>query len=100
MFDYITYTTVEGPRQAHQVEVYALSTCGFCKRALEFLKNQGISHRYVHVDLLPLEVKNQIKEALRSQFNQAVSFPFLVIDGKKALVGFVEAEWRKALLEA
>ncbi len=99
MFDYLEYTEVEGSRTAHDVEVYALSTCGFCKRAIAFLNDQGIAHRYIHMDMIPLEVKNKAKEELKAQFKEHISFPYAVVDGKSTLVGFVEADWRKTLLD-
>jgi glutaredoxin len=98
MFDYLEYTDVPGSTESHYVEVYALSTCGFCKRALAFLKEKGIAHRYVHVDLVPLETKNQAKAALAEKFKEHVSFPFAVVDGEKTLIGFIEEDWRKTLL--
>jgi len=100
MFDYLEYTAVPGGRAAHDVEVYALSTCGFCKRALAFLKDKDIAHRYVHVDLVPLETKSKAKSALAERFKEHVSFPFAVVDGEKTLVGFIEEDWRKTLLDA
>ena len=37
MLDQLSYTDVPGSRSDHEITVYALSTCGFCKRALGFL---------------------------------------------------------------
>lgn len=99
MFDYLKYTTKDGTNSRRDVEVYALSTCGFCKRALAFLDDQGIAYRYVHVDLVPLEDKNRAKAELAEKFKTFVSFPFAVIDDSEYLVGFIEADWRKTLLE-
>lgn len=98
MFDYLKYTHVDGADKRHDIEVYALSTCGFCKRALAFLAEHKIDHRFVHVDLVPLETKNKAKAELADRFKTFVSFPFAVIDGKDYLVGFIEADWRKTLL--
>jgi glutaredoxin len=100
MFDYLKYTQVAGKNDRHDVEVYALSTCGFCKRALYFLNENHIAYRYVYVDLVSIDVKNQAKEALKAQFAEHVSFPYAVIDGKTTLVGFLELDWRKTLLDA
>jgi glutaredoxin len=77
--------------------VYALSTCGFCKRALQFLKEQDIEHRYVYVDRMPYEDKQEIKAKLAGDSGKRVAFPFLVVDGDTYLVGFVEDEWRSTL---
>jgi len=99
MFDYLEYSKVEGSDERHDIEIYALSTCGFCKRALAFLKERDIAHRFVHVDMVPLELKNKAKAELLERFKVHVSFPFAVIDGKDFLVGFIEADWRKTLLD-
>ncbi len=99
MFDYLKYTHVDGDNTRHDVEVYALSTCGFCKRALYFLNENRIAYRYVYVDLVPLDVKNRAKEALKAQFSEHISFPYAVIDGTTTLVGFLEPDWRKTLLD-
>jgi glutaredoxin-like protein NrdH len=93
MLEKLKYTTVDGERRDRDITVYALSTCGFCKRALTFLGAKGIAYRYVHVDLIPLEVKNEVKKELKEKFQDEVAFPFAVIDGKEHLVGFVEPDW-------
>ena len=100
MFDYLTYTAVEGQDKRHDVEVYALSTCGFCKRALAYLADKGMAHRYVHLDLVPLETKTRAKADLKEKFGEHISFPYVVIDGKITLIGFIEADWRKTLVDA
>jgi len=100
MFDYLEYSAVAGNDARHDVEIYALSTCGFCKRALAFLNEHGIAYRYVYVDLVPMETKNRAKDALKAKFNEHVSFPFAVIDGTATLIGFIEPDWRKTLLES
>jgi len=98
MFDFIEYTTVQLANSDHDVEVYALSTCGFCKRALKFLDDNQISHRYVHVDLIDIATKNKVKELLKERFNTHVSFPFAIIDNQETLIGFLEPDWKKTLL--
>ncbi len=98
MFDYLEYVTVEGEDRNHDVEVYALSTCGFCKRALAFMEKNKIAYRYVYVDKVPLELKNRAKTELKEKFNEHVAFPFAVIDGSTSLVGFIEPDWKKTLL--
>lgn len=97
MLDTLEYTDVAGTRRQHEITVYALSTCGFCKRALAFLNEKGFAYRFVYMDLLPLEVKTEAKRVLKERFKTEVSFPFAVIDEKEHLVGFVEADWAKTL---
>jgi glutaredoxin len=93
MLETLKYTTVDGERKDHEITVYALSTCGFCKRALAFLNAERIAYRFVHMDLVPLETKNEAKKELKEKFKDDVAFPFAVIDGERHLVGFIEPDW-------
>lgn len=86
-----------GARNNHEIMVYALSTCGFCKRAMAFLEANGFSYTYLYVDLIPVDVKNTIKQELKERFRESVAFPFAVIDEKQHLVGFIEADWKLTL---
>lgn len=86
-----------GSRNDHDIMVYALSTCGFCKRALAFLEANDFSYKFLYVDLIPIDVKNTIKQELKARFRENVAFPFAVIDEKQHLVGFIEADWKLTL---
>ncbi len=97
MLDQLSYTDVPGSRSDHEITVYALSTCGFCKRALGFLNAKGIAYRYVYMDHVSLETKNEAKKILKERFKADVAFPFAVIDGDKHLVGFIEPDWVRTL---
>ncbi|MFW6362943.1 MAG: glutaredoxin family protein [Spirochaeta sp.] len=89
--------TVEGERTDKDLVVYALSTCAFCKRSMEFLSELGFTYSYVYLDDLELEKKRAIKAELKSQFRKLPVFPILVINGSEALSGFIEDRWRSAL---
>jgi glutaredoxin-like protein NrdH len=93
MLDTLDYTSVPGSRSEHEITVYALSTCGFCKRAIAFLNTRGIAYRYVYLDLIPLETKAEAKKALKARYKDDIAFPFTVIDGDRHLVGFIEPDW-------
>jgi glutaredoxin-like protein NrdH len=95
MFDYLEYTHEEGTVRDRNVTVYALSTCGFCRRGLQFLRDHSIDFSFVYVDDLPIEVKTKVKKELHSQYKKDVSFPFVVIDDKDTLVGFIEPDWKQ-----
>lgn len=97
MLDTLSYTTVTGARNDHTITVYALSTCGFCKRALAFLNDQGFGYRYIYMDQIPLETKNEAKRVLKQTYHEEVAFPYAIIDTKNVLVGFIEADWEKTL---
>ena len=76
------------------VMLYALSTCGWCKLTKDLLREMGVEFDYAYVDLL--EGKDQ-DEAMNTveRFNPSGSFPTLVINDKKCIVGFREQEIRE-----
>ena len=76
------------------VMLYALSTCGWCNKTKELLREIGVEFDYAYVDLL--EGKDQ-DEAMNTveRFNPSGSFPTLVINDKKCIVGFREQEIRE-----
>jgi glutaredoxin-like protein NrdH len=78
------------------VMLYALSTCGWCGMTRELLTSLGVEFSYVYVDLLTGEELNQVaREVLKH--NKGYSFPTLVINDSKVIVGFREDEIREAL---
>lgn len=93
----LNYTVKTGARTDPDITVYALSTCGFCKRALAFLEQKGFSYKYIYVDLLPIAEKDEIKAELKLRHKDNVAFPFAVIDDKTHLVGFIEPDWVRTL---
>lgn len=97
MFDFIEYTEEAGNDIGHQVTVYALSTCGFCKKGIQFLRDNKVKFRFNYLDKLDYAVKKDVKTKLKEQFDKRVVFPFLVVDEKEALLGFVKDDWAKVL---
>ena len=97
MFETLSYIAVDGPRKVPVITVYALSTCGFCKRAMTFLQTNGFAYRYIHMDAIPIEVKNEAKRALKDIYKADVAFPFATVGAKDYLVGFIEADWKRTL---
>jgi glutaredoxin len=96
MFD-IEYNNEEGTNKNHDLTLFALSTCGFCKRSMKFLKEKNIAFKFVYLDKLDREKKNEIKSLLKKKFNKRPVFPYLVIDEKEVVVGFTQSEWEKSL---
>ena len=94
MSEDLGYKYEEGKEVYKEVTLYALSTCGFCKQAIYFLRHNEIKFRYLYMDELEIEAKRKLKAALKEKFKHAVGFPYLVIDDE-ALVGFREEQWRE-----
>ncbi len=95
--DKVKYKTVEGKRQDHDVTVFSLSTCAFCRRAIEFLKNNDVQFKFVHLDLIDVDTKRSVKRELSERFDNIVVFPILVVDDQKAYSGFTESVWARAV---
>lgn len=93
----VSYKTVEGNRQDHDVIVYALSTCAFCRRAIEYLKKNGVQFRYTYLDQIDVETKRAVKRELSERFDNIVVFPILVVDDQRAYSGFTETVWARAI---
>jgi glutaredoxin-like protein NrdH len=95
--DALPYVNVEGSGKDLGIVVYALSTCGFCKRALRFLDEKGIAYKYIYVDQIPFETKTELKLMLKDTFKENVAFPFTVFSDGSHLIGFIEPDWVRTL---
>ena len=95
--DTLDFTVEELSSSDHTLTIYALSTCAFCKRAIEFLKDQDISFRYIYLDKIDPQLKVRVKSELKNKYDNIPVFPVLVIDDQRALSGFNENRWRSEL---
>lgn len=77
------------------VMLYALSTCGWCAKTKELLRELGIAFDYTFVDLLEGKDQERALDQVE-KWNPSGSFPTLIIDNKKCIVGFREQEIREA----
>jgi glutaredoxin len=69
-----------------KVYMYALSTCGWCRKTKALLKELGVDFEFVDVDLAGGDRRREAMEAL-AKHNPRRSFPTLVI-GEEVVVGF------------
>ena len=79
-----------------KVMLYALSTCGWCKRAKGFLDDNGVEYEHVYVDLLTGDEKERVLTEVR-KWNPRTSFPTLVVDDTESVVGFKEERLKEVL---
>ena len=87
-------THVDGEKKA-DVMLYALSTCGWCRKTKRFLNSLGIEYDYIDVDLLKGKEREKVMDEVE-KWNPKTSFPTLVINGK-CIVGFQENRIKKAV---
>jgi glutaredoxin-like protein NrdH len=83
-------------KQYGDVKIYALSTCPWCKKAKKLLDDLGVEYYFTDVDLLTGEEKNKAMAVVR-KWNPSVSFPTIVVNDARCIIGFREDELREAL---
>lgn len=97
MFDYLHFTEIPGKNEEKNLKMLALSTCGFCKRAKAFLKEQGVSYSFVDVDTLEKDVRKQIRKDFAEVHGKTITYPTLLIGEEDLLVGFIRSSWETTL---
>lgn len=78
------------------IKIYALSTCPWCKKTKGLLEGLGIDYYFTDVDLLQGEEREKAMATVR-KWNPSGSFPTIVINDDRCIVGFKENELREAL---
>ena len=48
MLNELDYSIEEGESSPYDICVYALSTCGFCKKGINFLREKKVKFRYIY----------------------------------------------------
>jgi glutaredoxin len=91
----LDYQVVEGSRRDQEVVIYALSPCGFCKRAISFLKDKDYAFRYIISTSIPLRPKTRSSRCCGNALRKTPAFPFAVIDDSQHLIGFIQPDWEK-----
>ncbi|NBF40207.1 MAG: hypothetical protein GVY14_07310 [Spirochaetes bacterium] len=97
MIDKLEFSEYEGSVEKHDLALYALSTCAFCKKAIQFLQDHDIKFRYIYLDTINPMVKRTVKSELKTRYASLPVFPVLIIDDTEAVSGFSEEKWKEIL---
>ncbi|MBN2334636.1 glutaredoxin family protein [Candidatus Bathyarchaeota archaeon] len=87
---------VDGAKKDPKVFLYTLSTCGWCKKTKEFLKESGVAYEYVDVDTAEKDDQKEIIEELKKR-NVPVAFPVIIIGDDQVISGFKKQAVQEAL---
>ena len=87
---------VLGRNSKHKVLMYAISTCGWCKRAKKFLKDNDVEYEYVDVDLCSWKDKEKIRQDIQNRGGR-LAYPTIIIDNKILLTGASPDKLREVL---
>ena len=90
---------VEGSlARSSDIFAFTLSTCMWCTLGKRWLGEKGFAYRYLDVDMIPVEGKNQMKAELRELTGEHVRFPYLVlVDKNKCHSGYDPSAWEEVL---
>jgi len=91
----VNVVKVQGGNKNHRVFMYALSTCAWCKRTKQFLKDNNVDYEYVDIDLESEEEQKKIEKDLASR--GCYAYPALLIDGRQLIKGFKVDEIEEVL---
>ncbi|HAF95459.1 MAG: hypothetical protein A2X34_09970 [Elusimicrobia bacterium GWC2_51_8] len=81
-----------------KVRVYALSTCGWCRKTVGWLKENNIAAEVIYTDVIEDEAEKEKVVACAKKYNPLLSFPTVVIDnGEHVIIGFAPEKIREAL---
>jgi glutaredoxin-like protein NrdH len=83
-------------KKSRRIMLYALSTCGWCQKTKKLLDDLGVEYDYEYVDQLHSDEKEEAVRKVR-EWNPSCSFPTLVLDNKKCIVGYRDNEIREAV---
>ena len=85
----INKTHIEG-KDKGSIMLYALSTCGWCRKTKELLNKMGLAYDYINVDQLSDEEATRVENEEVKKWNPAVSYPTIVVNGQRAIVNYDE----------
>ncbi|MBN2466042.1 glutaredoxin family protein [candidate division WOR-3 bacterium] len=89
------FTHVPGKNAKHRVALYALSTCGWCRKTKELLDANQIQYEYIYVDQCQGDERTEASNKVR-ELNPRGSFPTIKID-TEVVTGFDEDRLRELL---
>ncbi|MDZ7836536.1 MAG: glutaredoxin family protein [Actinomycetota bacterium] len=86
---------VEGEHKK-DIMIYALSTCGWCRKTKNLLQDMGVAYNYIDVDMLQGEDREEALARMK-EHNPSGGFPTIVIDGTDCIVGFNQDKIKEKL---
>lgn len=89
----IEFKHVEG-KEKGEIILYALSTCGWCKKTKKILDSLGVAYDYVDADLVDDKTSNEIEKEVK-KWNAKETYPTIVINNKKAIISYDEDKIRE-----
>ena len=86
----MTWVKVNGKNNKYNVEMYSLSYCHACDRAKNYLKNRGVTFRYLDVDKADPDERTEAAGLFGMNIPEggiSIAFPIIMVDGER-IMGF------------
>ncbi len=87
---------VEGKKKDRKVFIYALSTCIWCRKMKQLLKDMDIDYTFEDVDNLTGDAETKAIDDIVKRTGKEL-YPTVIIDDKIAISGYKEDEVKKEL---
>ena len=87
---------VEGKRNEPKLFLYTLSTCGWCKKTKELLKDNGMAYEYVDVDKVTKDEQKEVITELKKR-DVPLAFPIIIVDDEHVISGFKKQAIEEAI---
>ncbi len=84
----IEFKHVEG-KEKGKIKLYALSTCGWCKKTKRLLDSLGIAYDFVNADLVDNKTSDEIEKEVK-KWNPKETYPTIVINSERAIIRYDE----------
>ena len=78
---------VPGKNGKHKVLLYTLSTCGWCKLAKKFCRDNDIEFEYIDIDLCSQEDREKVRQDVLRRGGR-ITYPTVIIDDEILISGF------------
>jgi len=79
-----------------KILLFALSTCMWCGKTKQLLDSLGVAYDWIDVDLVDSENQPEVTEVVK-KWNPATTFPTVVIDDDKCIIGYNPEELQAEL---
>jgi len=89
---------VDGKNKKPKLFLYTLSTCGWCKKTKEFLKDKEMAYEYVDVDQITKDEQKEAIDELKKR-NAPLAFPIIIVDDQQVISGFKKQAIEEALAQ-
>jgi glutaredoxin len=88
---------IDGEKDEREVIIFTLSTCMWCKKCKKWLHERNVKYRYIDVDKIQYSQKSEILNYLKKNYQQRISYPYMVCDKKDVVVGYNPGKYEELM---